>query len=784
MRKFGIGQPVRRVEDIRFVTGAGAFTDDLALPGQAFGVVLRSPWAHARIRAIDVREALAAPGVLGVWTAADLAPLGIGDLPCAISGALRNGDGSPFQVTGRPILARDRAMHVGEGLAFVVAATSAQARDATERIAVEVEELPAAANLADAVRDDAPRLRDEAPGNVCFDWSGGDAAAVDAAFAAAAHVTSIDLVHNRLTPNPIEPRAALGAVEDGRYVLRTSTQGANLFQRVLAPVLGIPPERLRVITADVGGSFGMKEFIYPEHALVLIAAERLGRPVRWTGERAEAFLSDLHGRDVLSHAELALDAHGRTLALRVHNRANMGAYASLFGPGIQTLGCARMMGGVYAIPAIHVRVTGHYSNAVPVDAYRGAGRPEAAYVVERLMDKAARELGLAPDALRRRNFIPPSAMPYRHPMGFTFDSGEFERNMDEAMRRAMWSAFEARRAEASGRGRLRGIGLSSYIECSVGFGYEAAEIRFPEDGGVEIVAGTMSAGQGHETVWAQMLTEQLGVPFEAVRLVQGDTDRVGTGGGTAGSRSTYMAAGAMRLSADKVIEKGRLLVAALLAEPPDGIVFADGLFRAVGSNRSMHVMEVAELARRAATLDLPAAVREALADGLDSGATFQHDVSTFPNGCHVCEVEIDPDTGKVEVVRYVAVDDFGRIVNPMVVDGQVHGGVAQGLGQALMEHCLYDPASGQLVTGSLLDYALPRAGDLCPIELAYNEVPCATSPYGIKGAGEAGTTGACPAIVNAVLDALAPLGVTHIDMPATPLRVWQAIRDARRAGAA
>ncbi|MEN3974536.1 xanthine dehydrogenase family protein molybdopterin-binding subunit [Emcibacter sp. SYSU 3D8] len=776
MQKFGIGQPVRRVEDVRFVTGGGGYTDDLTLPGQAYGYVLRSPWAHAAISSINVADARAADGVLGVWTAADLSAAGIGELPCAISGVLRNRDGSTLDVGGRVILARDRAMHAGDGLAFIVAETLAQAMDAAELIAVDAEELPAAANLAEAVKETAPRLRDAAPGNVCFDWEGGDAAAVDAAFAGAAHITAMDLVHNRLAPSPIEPRAALGHWESGRHVLRTSTQGANLFQRVLAPVLGVAEDALRIITADVGGSFGMKEFIYPEHVLVLFAARKLGRPVKWTGERSDAFQSDLHGRDMISHAEIAFDTGGRAIAMRVHNRANMGAYVSLFGPGIQTLGGARLTGGVYAIPSISVRVTGYYSNSVPVDAYRGAGRPEAAYVIERLMDKAARELGLTPDEIRRRNFIGPDQLPYSHPLGFVFDSGAFEANMDEGMRLAGWASFPGRREAALARGRLRGIGMACYIESSVGFGYEAAEIRFPEDGTVEIIAGTMSAGQGHETVWAQIVTEQLGVPFEAIRLIQGDTDRVKVGGGTAGSRSTYMVAGAFRLSSDQVIGKGKALVAALLGEAPEAIEFGEGLFRSGSSNRSMSIMEVASAARRADGLD--ADLRRVLADGLDSGATFNHDVSTFPNGCHVCEVEVDPDTGKVETARYLVVDDFGRILNPMVVDGQVHGGIAQGLGQALMEHCLHDPDTGQLITGSFMDYAMPRADDFCDIETVYNEVPCTTSPYGVKGCGEAGTTGACPAIMNAVLDALSVRGVTGLDMPATPLRVWDALRRA------
>ena len=780
MQKFGIGQSVKRVEDVRFLTGAGAFTDDLSLPGQAYGFMLRSPWAHAEIKSFDVEAAKAAPGVLAVITGEDLAAAGVASLPCVMAAIVKNRDGSPIVNIGRPVLAHHVAMHVGDGIAFVVAETLEQAKDAAELIEVDAEELPAAANLADTIKPDAPTLYEEAPGNISFDWQGGDPDLVDEAFARAAHVTRLTISHNRLAPSTIEPRASLGEyTAEGRYVLRTATQGAHRFQDVIAPVLGIDKEQLRVFTADVGGAFGMKEFIYPEHILSLFAARQAGRPVRWTADRSESFLSDLHGRDVISEAELAFDADNRATALRVHNKANMGAYLSLFGPAIQTLAGARLTGGVYAIPAISIAVTAYFSNAVPVDAYRGAGRPEAAFVIERLMDKAARELGLGRDEIRRLNFIRPGAMPYSHPLGFVYDSGDFAANMDDAMERTDWSDFEARRAEAVAKGMLRGIGLSTYIESTDGFGTEAAEIKFLEDGTVEIITGTQAAGQGHETVWAQLVSAQLGVPFEAMRLVQGDTDRVKSGEGTAGSHSSYMAAGAFRATSEVVIEKGKALAAILLDEDVDIIAFDDGMFRAEGTNKALGIMEVAEAARDIANLELPENLRALLADGLDSGATFEYRNSTFPNGCHICEVEIDPETGSLEIVGYTAVDDFGRVINPMIVDGQVHGGIAQGLGQALMEQALHDPETGQLITGSFMDYAMPRADDLKTLDLSYNEVLCTTSPYGIKGCGEAGTTGASPAIISAVIDALSPLGIEHIDMPATPLKIWTAIQNAR-----
>jgi carbon-monoxide dehydrogenase large subunit len=786
MQKFGIGQPVRRTEDVRFVTGKGAYTDDINLPGQAHGYVLRSPFAHARIKSIDTEAALQAPGVIAVYTCADLDAAGVKDIPCFAGGFIKNKDGSPIFAPGRPALARKRLMYVGDGVAFVVAETVNQAKDAAELIEFDTEDLPAAANLKDAVSDGAPTLYDEAPGNLAFDWEMGDNESSGAAFAAAKHVSRIDLVHNRIATNAMEPRAAIGEFNEGedRYILRTCTQGANGMQAGIAGgVFGIDPSKLRVVTPDVGGGFGMKTFIYPEHVLVLFAAKTLGRPVKWNGERIESFTSDTGGRDMLTHAELAIDENNRITAFRVVNKANMGGYMSMNGPFIPTIAHARILGGVYNIPNVYANVLGYMSNSVPVDAYRGAGRPEAAYIIERAMDQAARELGLAPDEFRRINFVTPDQMPYRHPFGFEFDSGDFERNMEDAKRNAKWATIGERKAEANSRNRLRGIGMAYYIETTLGMPSEAAEILFLEDETVEIVTGTMSNGQGHETAWAQVVAEQLGVPFEKIRLVQGDTDRVKSGQGTGGSHSLYMAAGAFQETSKVVVDKGKIIASLLLDEEKDKIEFEEGLFRVPGTNKSIGIMEVAAKARQANDLDLPAETKEMFVDGLNSAAKYTYKNSTFPNGCHICEVEVDPDTGKVDIVAYTVVDDFGRLVNPLLVAGQVHGGVVQGIGQALTEDVLYDSDSGQLITGSFMDYGMPRADDMCDIDFTYNEILCKTNPYGIKGCGEAGTIGACPSLMNAIVDALQPYGITAMDMPATPLRIWDAIQNAPRQAA-
>ncbi|MBI1181955.1 MAG: molybdopterin-dependent oxidoreductase [Alphaproteobacteria bacterium] len=786
MQKFGIGQPVRRTEDVRFVTGRGAYTDDLNLPGQAHGYVLRSPYAHARVKSIDTEAAKQAPGVIAVYTCADLDAAGIKDIPCFAGGFIKNKDGSGIFAPGRPSLARDRLMYVGDGIAFVVAETVNQAKDAAELIEVDVEDLPAAANLKDAVAEGAPTLYDGAPGNLAFDWEMGDADSTGQAFAAAKHVSRIDLVHNRIATNAMEPRAAIGefSTAEDRYVLRTCTQGANGMQAGIAGgVFGIDPSKLRVVTPDVGGGFGMKTFIYPEHVLVLFAAKALGRPVKWNGERIESFTSDTGGRDMLTHAELAIDENNRVTAFRVVNQANMGGYMSMNGPFIPTIAHARILGGVYNIPSVYVNVLGYMSNSVPVDAYRGAGRPEAAYIIERAMDQAARELGLAPDEFRRINFVKPEQMPYQHPFGFVFDSGEFERNMEDAKRNARWAAIGERKAAANGRGKLRGIGMAYYIETTLGMPTEAAEILFLDDDSVEIVTGTMSNGQGHETAWAQVVSEQLGVPFEKIRLVQGDTDRVKSGQGTGGSHSLYMAAGAFQETSKVVVDKGKIIASLMLDEDKDKIDFEEGLFRVPGTNKSVGIMEVAAKARRANELDLPAETKEMFVNGLNSAAKYKYNNSTFPNGCHICEVEVDPETGKVDILAYTVVDDFGRLVNPLLVAGQVHGGVVQGIGQALTEDVLYDSESGQLITGSFMDYGMPRADDICDIDFTYNEIPCKTNPYGIKGCGEAGTIGACPSLMNAIVDALQPYGITAMDMPATPLKIWNAVQNAPRQAA-
>ena len=775
MGRFGIGQAVRRTEDIRFLTGHGRYTDDIDLPGQAHGVMLRSPHAHAVIRSIDAAAALGARGVVAIFTGADLEADGIGHIPCAVNLETRVGHQI---VPPRPALSGDRVRYVGDGVAFIVAETATQAKDAAELIDVDYVPLDAAATLARASAPAAPVLWDDAPGNVCFDWEMGDAEAAATALDGADRVVRLDILHNRLVANPVETRAAIGAYDDGegRYTLHTSSQGAHGLRGALAAaVFKIDPGRIRVITPDVGGAFGMKGFLYPEHILVLWAARKLGRSVKWTGERYEAFQGDNHGRDLLTTAELGIDTNGRIVGLRVDGKANLGAYLSPFGPFIPTLAIARVLGGVYRVPAIHIAIKGYFSNSVPIDAYRGAGRPEAAYITERLVARAARESGLGQDEFRRRNFVKPDELPYRHPLGFVFDSGDFAANMEDAMSRAGWHDFEQRRGEARGRGRLRGIGMSYYVESTLGVPIEAASIRFADDGKVVLGVGTQSNGQGHETTFAQILHQRLGVPFEAIEIVQGDTDLIPSGGGTGGSRSLHLQGNAILVSADAVIAKGRRLAARLLEAAEVDIEFADGVFTIAGTDRTLDIMTLAREARE------PAGPAGDWPDGLDTVADFELKAPTFPNGCHICEVEIDPETGALSVERYTVVDDFGVVINPMVVEGQVQGGAVQGISQAILENCVYDDESGQLLTGSFTDYAMPRADDLPDIDFHTNEIPCATNPLGVKGCGEAGTVGAMPAVVNAALDALAERGITDIDAPLTPMCIWEALERAGKA---
>jgi carbon-monoxide dehydrogenase large subunit len=779
MKQFGIGQPIRRVEDRRFLTGFGRYLDDVARPRPAHAVLLRSPHANARIRALDSSAAAAMPGVLAVLTGEDLARDGIGPIPCA--SALTNRDQSPMAMPPRPALVRDRVRHVGDAVAMVVAETADAARDAAEQIAVEYEPLPAVVDTAHALDPGQPAVWDQHSGNLCFDWETGDGAAVGRAAAMARHRVSLTLINNRIIVNSMEPRGALGEYDPGEdsYTLWSSTQGSHFLRNLLAEhVFDIPENRIRVVTPDVGGGFGMKLFLYPEHVLVLWAAKRLGRPVKWLPDRSEAFMSDTQGRDNVTRLDLALDEGLRFTGLSVEILANMGAYLSNFAPEIPTFSGAVMHSGVYAIPAIHVAVKGVFTNTVPVDAYRGAGRPEAAYALERLIDVAARRLGVAPDELRRRNFITPAAMPHTTPLGLVYDSGDFARNMRDALAAADAAGFPARRAESRARGRYRGLGHAVYIEQSGFPPDEFAELRFDPAGTLTVLMGSQSSGQGHQTAYAQLASERLGLPLDKIRVLQGDTAMIGFGRGTGGSRSLPVGGAALGHAADKLVAKGKRIAAHLLEAAEADMAFDDGVFAISGTDRNVSIDAVARAAFN------PAQLPPGLEPGFDESGHFTPPAPTFPNGCHVCEVEIDPETGIIEIVRYFVVDDFGTVINPLLLRGQVHGGIAQGIGQAMLERCVYEEGSGQLVTGTLTDYALPRAEDLPPLDFRYNVVPCRTNPLGVKGAGEAGAIGAPPALVNAVVDAVAVLGIDHLDMPLTPERLWRALRDAPQQKAA
>jgi carbon-monoxide dehydrogenase large subunit len=773
MGPFGMGQPVPRSEDPRLLTGRGRFVADLSLPGEVYAMFLRSPHAHADIAGIDHGAAAAAPGVLAVYTGADVVADGLGDIPCAVP--VHGRDGSKLPRPGRRLLARARVRFVGDTVAMVVAETVEQAVDALELIHVDYRALPAVATMDDALGGEAPQLWEGAPGNVAFYWQRGDEAVVNEAFQRAHHVSRVDLINNRVVPCAMEPRAVVARFdpESRRYTLHTQSQGAHRIKEALAnDTLKVPQDAVRVIVEDVGGGFGAKIFHYPEEALALWASAKLGRPVKWTGDRSEAFTCDTHGRDQHNRAEAAFDSEGRMLALRVHTTANMGAYLNTFGPAIpsQMTGC--MLSGAYAIPIIFAVCEGVYTNTVPVDAYRGAGRPEATYLIERLIDAAARDIDLPPDEIRRRNFIRPEQMPYTTASGPTYDSGDFARNMEDAMATADWDGFEARRKAARARDQFRGIGMSTYVEIC-GFEQEEATVRFLQDGTVEVLIGTQSTGQGHETAYAQIAADGLGVPFERIKVTQGDTDRIPFGKGTGGSRSLPVGGPAIQEAVAAAIARGTLFARHLLQAGEEQITFADGRFGVAGGDRGIGIGDLAAAARDPENLPPCEAT-----PGLDATARYASKASTFPNGCHVCEVEVDPETGAVEIVGYTVVDDFGTVVNPLLLAGQVHGGVVQGIGQALMERAVYDRESAQLITGSFGDYPLPRAADMPSIALSFNGVPCTTNPLGIKGAGEAGAIGACPAVINAIIDALAPLGIRHIDMPATAETIWRAIQSA------
>jgi carbon-monoxide dehydrogenase large subunit len=773
MKQFGIGQPIRRVEDRRFLTGHGRYLDDIARARQVHAVLLRSPHANARILGLDSQAAAAMPGVLAVLTGEDLARDGIGTIPCMTG--LTNRDQSPIAMPPRPALVRDRVRHIGDAVAMVVAETAVLARDAAEQIAVQYEPLPAVVDTAHAVDPGQSAVWDEHPGNLCFDWEVGEAAAVARAAAAARHRVSLTLVNNRVIVNSMEMRGAIGEYDPGEdsYTLWSSTQGSHFVRNLLAEhVLNIPENRIRVVTPDVGGGFGMKLFLYPEHVLVLWAAKRLGRPVKWVPDRSEAFMTDTQGRDNVTRLDLALDEQLRFTGLSVEILANMGAYLSNFAPEIPTFSGAVMHSGVYAIPAIHVVAKGVFTNTVPVDAYRGAGRPEAAYALERLIDVAARRLGVTADELRRRNFIQSAAMPHTTPLGLVYDSGDFARNMQDALSAADARGFAARRAEARARGRYRGLGHAVYIEQSGFPPDEFAELRFDPAGTLTVLMGSQSSGQGHQTAYAQLAAERLGLPFEQIRVLQGDTAMIGFGRGTGGSRSLPVGGAALIHAADKLVDKGKKIAAHMLEAAEADISFEDGVFAIGGTDRNVTIEAVARAAFN------PAQLPPGLEPGFAESGHFTPPAPTFPNGCHVCEVEIDPETGIIEILRYLVVDDFGTVINPLLLRGQVHGGIAQGIGQGMLERCIYEEGSGQLITGTLTDYALPRAEDLPALEFRYNIVPCRTNPLGVKGAGEAGAIGAPPALANAVVDAVGELGIDHLDMPLTPERLWRALRDA------
>jgi len=767
MGEFAIGQGVSRFEDPRLIRGEGRYTDDIKLPGMAHGVVLRSPHAHAKLKGIDVAAAKTAPGVLAILTSADIKAAGCTDLP--VPGGHKRRDGSPMYKPRYPILAEDRVRWVGDSVAFVVAETAAQALDAAEMIAVDYEELPAVTSTAEAGKPGGPRVWDDCPDNICFVELIGDKAAVDAAFARAARIVRHRFVINRVTAATMEPRGAVGDYNgaDGRYTIYTPIQRPHPTRTELARLLKVPESKIRIVTGDTGGSFGMKSPIFNETPLVLLASKLTGRPVKWISTRTEAFLSDAQARDNVTEAELALDDDGQFLAFRVRTIAAIGAYLQHSMPAFVLN--AGTLAGVYRTPAIYVDITTVFSNTNPMRPYRGNGRPEAAFVIERMVDVAAAELGIDPAELRRRNYVPTAAMPFKTGLTFTYDSGEFEKNMDLALELADRNGLKARKAEARKRGKLVGFGLSNTIERAGAPSTEGAEVRFDRSGSVILFSGSNSQGQGHETVFKQLVCDRLGLDPNEAQYIQGDTDQVFYGEGTGGSRSATLAGSAFHMATEKVVTKARAIAAHMLKVDASDLKFDEGVFSTSKTNRTLSIREIAVAAH-----DRPNLPKD-MEPGLFATAVYQAPVNNYPNGCHTCELEIDQETGKVDITRYSVVDDFGTVLNPLLLHGQVHGGIAQGAGQALMEDIHFDSA-GQLVTASFMDYAMPHAHDLCNLEVESNPVPTRTNPLGVKGAGEAGCVGALPAVTNAIVDALSEFGVTHIEMPATPERVWRAMR--------
>ena len=772
-----IAQSVLRREDQRFLTGNGQYTDDVTLPGQTYGVFLRSPYANARIRSLDTAAAAKAPGVIRIFTGADLAEAKVGGLPCGW--LIHSKDGSPMKEPPHPVLAQGKVRHVGDQVALVVAESVLQAKDAAELIEVDYEELPAVIDITKA-DGAASSVHDDVPGNVCYDWGHGDKDAVDAAFAGAAHVTKLQFANNRMITNAMEPRAANAQYtkHDESYTLYVANQNPHVERLLMcAFVLGLPESKVRVIAPDVGGGFGSKIFLYAEETALVWASKHVGRPIKWTAERSESFLADAHGRDHETTAEMAMDAKGNFLAMRVSTIANMGAYLSTFASSVPTILYATLLAGQYKTPAIYAEVKAVFTNTAPVDASRGAGRPEAAYVVERLVETAARDMKMDPAAIRRQNFI--TAFPHVTPVGLTYDIGDYEAHLAKAMKIADVAGFPARKAEAAKNGKLRGLGYSCYIEaCGLAPSnvagalgaraglFEAGEVRVHPTGTVTVFTGSHSHGQGHETTFAQVVAAKLGIPIENVEIVHGDTGRVPFGMGTYGSRSLSVGGTAIVMAVDKVIAKGKKIAAHLLEAADTDIEFENGEFKVTGTDKKVPWGSVTLTAYVPHNYPL-----DKLEPGLNENAFYDPTNFTYPSGTHICEVEVDPETGKTRIVKFTAVDDFGNIINPMIVSGQVHGGIAHGIGQAMLEGCRYDPESGQLLTGSYMDYTMPRADDVPSFTVDHTVTPCTHNPLGVKGCGEAGAIGSPPAIINALTDAL---GVADIAMPATAERVWRA----------
>ncbi|MED5411432.1 MAG: xanthine dehydrogenase family protein molybdopterin-binding subunit [Pseudomonadota bacterium] len=767
MQKFGIGQAATRYEDDRLLSGEGRYVDDVNIEDQCYAAFVRSPHAHAKITSIDTSNASSLPGVLAIYTAADLKADGIGDIPCMAPAP--NKDGSNCVMPPRPALAEGRVRYVGDAVAVVIAENRALAQDAVEAVWVDYDLLPAVVEINQAITDNANLVWGEAAKNQCFDWEDGDAEATSKAFADASHVVELELVNNRVVPTSMETRGALASIEEGtsRLTLHVSCQGVHVMRNLLATqIFNVAEENIHVTCSDVGGGFGMKIFLFPEYVCQLFAARKLDRAVKWISERSEAFMSDSHGRDHVSHLKVALDSDAKILGLQVNTVANLGAYLSNFAPFVATSAGVPMLVGCYDVPTAYVEVQGVFTNTAPVDAYRGAGRPEAIYAIERLLDVAAFDLGISPDEIRRRNFIREDQMPFATPLGSNYDSGNFQQNLEDALKLSNWSEFESRRTAAKSRGKLLGIGLASYIERCAGGSPEQARLEVANDGHITLYIGTLSNGQGHETAFRQILCERLGVAFEEVSIVQGDSDLIETGGGTMGSRSVPVGGAAIGSASEKIIEKAKLIAAELLETAVSDIEFDNGAFRIIGTDRVQTFHEVA----KAAAKDDDVA--------FDEKESFAPGEATYPNGTHVCELEIDNTTGEIEIVDYTVVDDFGNVINPLLLEGQVHGGIGQGLGQALLESCQYESDSGQLLSASFMDYTMPRADDFPPIRFDLNKVPCKTNPLGIKGAGEAGAIGAPPAIINAIVNALKDKGVRHVDMPVTPNRLWNIMKSA------